>query len=104
MVTTVTVGSSSGVTSSGREARGRRRRRTRHVAFLLWKTSRARAWLVELWGLGEKFREVAFQLIHRLQNLLPQGPQMFFLNLMARWTPRLLAGIIPCRLSSCGLS
>jgi hypothetical protein len=103
MVTTVTVGSSGGVTSSGREARGRRRR-ARHVAFLLGKTRRARAWRVELWGLAEKLREVPFQLIHRLQNLLPQGPQMFFLKLMARWTRRLFAGIIPCRLSSCGLS
>lgn len=100
---TVTFGSRSDVASSGREAG-----RVRHVGFLPGKTRRTRAWRVELGGLAEKFREIAFQLIHRVQNLLPQGPQMFLLNLVARRARRLFSGsssfIFPCKLSSRGLS
>lgn len=110
-------GGSSSMTSSGREACGHGR--ARHVAFLLGKTRRARArrW-IDLWRFPEELREVTFQLIHRLQNLLPQGRQVFWLELMARRARRLPPGSssssiflsrhnnISCRfrLRSCGLS
>jgi len=89
---TVAVGGSCCLmTSPGMEGWGHGR--ARHVSFLLGKTRRTRAWRwIELWGLTEKFREVAFQFIHRLQNPLPQGPQVFCLNLLARWADRLFAG------------
>jgi hypothetical protein len=80
-------------TSCGREARGDGR--ARHVAsFLLGKTRRrASAWRrMELWGLAEKFREVALELFHCLENLLPQGGQVFRLQLMAGRARRLSPG------------